>query len=119
MLSRDEVFLKMTKKTCPLSSVRLSLDQEEIVFKFQDNTEYVFGVEGDCCSYSWIEHLEMPLDINGAMLLSVNYSAPITSDHIDHDDNGEISVYNTVFRTNHGDITLEFRNSSNGYYGGY
>jgi hypothetical protein len=30
-----------------------------------------------------------------------------------------LTVYQTHFRTERGDVTLEFRNSSNGYYGGY
>lgn len=104
-----------------LRSVALSADQEQITFEFQDGGTRAFGVEGDCCSHSWIEHLEMPGDIDGATLLSVEDSAPITQDHDAHDgENPEcINVYNTAFRTDRGDIVLEFRNSSNGYYGGY
>ena len=106
-----------------LSSVFLSQDKSTIAFSFQDGTEKRFGVMGDCCSCSWIEHLEMPGDIDGATLLSVNDSDEvITSDHNDHDEeHGDdcISVYNTRFATDRGEIVLEYRNSSNGYYGGY
>lgn len=104
-----------------LASVELDRGRDRITFKFQDGFERSFSVEGDCCSHSWIEHLEMPGDIVGATLLDVDDSAPITQDHAEHD--GEypecISVYNTSFKTDRGEIVLEFRNSSNGYYGGY
>lgn len=102
-----------------IAAVTLSADREQIVFQFQDGFSRAFGVEGDCCSSSWIEHLEMPGDIVGATLLDVDDSAPITQDHPEHDDGGEISVYNTAFKTDKGEIVLEYRNSSNGYYGGY
>ncbi len=105
-----------------LDSVELNPARNVITFTFQDGFERSFGVEGDCCSFSWIEHLETFGDVRGATLLSVDDSAPITQDHDEHDSaNGGdcISVYNTAFKTDRGEIILEYRNSSNGYYGGY
>jgi hypothetical protein len=105
-----------------LLSVAITDDGEVVTFEFQDGFSRSFAVGGDCCSCSWIEHLEMPNDVAGATLLSVQESAPITQDHDAHDEeNGDdcIQVYNTSFRTDRGEIILEFRNSSNGYYGGY
>jgi hypothetical protein len=102
-----------------IASVALTCGGAEVTFTFEDGFERAFSTEGDCCSSSWIEHLEMPNDIVGATLLSVEHSAPITQDHPEHDDNGEIQVYNTSFKTDRGEIVLEYRNSSNGYYGGY
>jgi hypothetical protein len=107
-----------------LAEVKLAPDKESIVFSFQDGHTQAFEVYGDCCSRSWIEHLELPGDVDGATLLSVKDSDTITQDHEDHDEDHEegggcVKVYNTVFHTDRGDIVLEFRNSSNGYYGGY
>lgn len=105
-----------------LARVVLHPKKEGITFVFQDEFKRSFSVDGDCCSRSWIEHLEMPGDINGATLLDVQDSAPITQDHAEHDEeNGgdSIEVYNTAFKTDRGEIILEYRNSSNGYYGGY
>lgn len=105
-----------------LASVVLDKSRDVITFLFQDGFERRFSVEGDCCSHSWIEHLEMPGDIVGATLLSVEDGGLITQDHDEHDDehdDGEISVYNTSFKTDRGEIILEYRNSSSGYYGGY
>lgn len=118
MLTRE--FNDMLNK--PLSNVLLVDDGSKVSFGFQDGSRRSFRVEGDCCSYSWIEHLELPSSVAGAVITSVDDSAPITQDHDDHDSaNGDdyISVYNTAFNTTYGTIVLEYRNSSNGYYGGY
>jgi hypothetical protein len=114
----DEAIKRMVGRK--LSTVVLNKSRGRIVFKFADGCSQTFGVEGDCCSCSWIEHLEMPGNIDGATLLSVDDSGPITSDHDEHDGEGPefIQVYNTRFATDRGEIVLEFRNSSNGYYGG-
>lgn len=106
----------------PLATVSLSSDKSEVTFRFQDGGSRSFAAHGDCCSQSWIEHLETPTDVSGATLMSVEDSAPVTQDHPDHDGDhrdNRIEVYNTVFRTTAGDVVLEYRNSSNGYYGGY
>lgn len=104
-----------------LAAVTLDKGKDRITFEFQDGSSRSFGVDGDCCSSSWIEHLEMPADVVGAKIISAEDSASITSDHDEHDEeNGgdSIAVYNTAFRTDRGDIVLEYRSSSNGYYGG-
>ncbi len=105
-----------------LRSVDVEAGQRKVMFEFQDGGKTLYEVAGDCCSYSWIEHLEAPKDINGATVLGAEDGGPITQDHPDHDDDhrdATIAVYNTYFHTDKGDIVLEYRNSSNGYYGGY
>jgi hypothetical protein len=99
-----------------ISRVMLDTARDRITFKFQDGFERSFGVEGDCCSSSWIEHLEMPNDIAGATLLEVE---DVGAGEIDSPDHECLQVYNTRFKTDRGEIVLEYRNSSNGYYGGY
>jgi hypothetical protein len=105
-----------------IASVALTSNKEKIVFAFQDGTTQAFVTEGDCCSRSWIEHLEMPNDLAGATLLAVDDSAgvDVTEDKEKNADGHEcLQVYGTTFRTDRGDIVLEYRNSSNGYYGGW
>ena len=106
----------ITGKT--IESVTLSGDKERIDFVFGDGTRKAYGVEGDCCSVSWIEHLEVPDDVKGATLTSVDDGDGVEAE--DPDDKYDcLQVYNTTFHTNRGDIVLEYRNESNGYYGGY
>jgi hypothetical protein len=106
----------------PLASVSLPGDKGTIVFRFKDGTSRAFGVEGGSCSRSWIEHLETPDSVDGAIIQSVEDGGGVPWDGhkckrkvCRHDC---LEVYNTKFRTDRGDIVLEYRNDSNGHYGG-
>ena len=112
----------------PLQNVKLFRDKERITFHFQDGSHRSFGVEGDCCSQSWIEHLETPNDLVGAIITSVEdgkgipWDGHICPEEVDYSHtcgHDYLQVYNTRFFTNRGTIVLEYRNDSNGYYGGY
>ena len=109
----------------PLKSVQLDSEKTEIVFEFQDGSSRKFGVGGDCCSTSWIEHLETPDSILGATITAVEegYGVPWDGHECEKSlpkcSHESLSVYNTKFRTDKGEIVLEYRNNSNGYYGGY
>ncbi len=89
-----------------------------------DGKEYKFGVRGDCCSESWIEYLTVPKNSINSRIMSVKNSELVSnkkdkkhckrcgqSDHL--------QVYQTLINTERGTIVLEYRNDSNGYYGGY
>jgi hypothetical protein len=70
----------------------------------------------DCCSESWIEHLSIP-------------KLPATILSIEDKDFGRCDSdgtrqeydqkYSTILKTDQGDFEIEYRNSSNGYYGGW
>ena len=91
--------------------------EEIFVIEFEDGKQR-FLVEGDCCSCSWVEHLTVQDDLNSAMLISVEDQRIDSKCEEDHAEYDYLQVYETRFRTNRGDIVLEYRNSSNGYYGG-
>lgn len=112
-----EVFEKYMLNNA-LKSVSLNNEKDFITFEFLDGTDQKFSVEGDCCSNSWIEHLELPNELEGATLLKMFEN---TIDDFEDEENGGnfIQVYQTHFVTDKGDIVLEYRNSSNGYYGGH
>lgn len=101
----------------PIKLVSLNEDKTIFTITFNDDSTAQWKVEGDCCSQSWIEHLELPNDYIGEKIIAVFDDV---MDRKDDDENYEcLQVYKTTFRTHKGDITLEYRNSSNGYYGGY
>lgn len=112
--------------------VECELGGEEMELILEGGEVASFYVEGDCCSRSWIEHVEAPPDLDGATL----------SDLVEMDGPGDdceaerlcsrcsllpeadryhdcVKSYMVRFRTDRGDISVEFRNDSNGYYGGY
>lgn len=102
----------------PLYSVTLNDARDTITFSFEDGSTAKFRAEGDCCSHSWIEHLEVPNEVRGRTLVGV------LDERIGQESLGEYGdlrqYYQTKFRLDNGEtITIEYRNDSNGYYGGY
>jgi len=107
-----------------LLSVDVSNDKTLLTIHFKEGKPARFQAVGDCCSFSWIEHLEAPEDLAGRTLVGVD-DARIEQGYDQEDDedgynSGDyIQVYNTRFYLDNGEtITIEYRNSSNGYYGG-
>lgn len=103
-------------KNKKIKSITMTTDKESFTFEMEDGTTSTFGVEGDCCSQSWIEYMTVPNDMSGATLLDFEESSYVADTAPDHNC---LKVYQSYFKTDRGDIVLEYRNSSNGYYGGY
>lgn len=99
-----------------IASVVLEKSKDILTFNFDDNTLQAFTVEGDCCSSSWVEHLDMPNDVEGATLLSIE---ELGTEEVKDPEHECLLVYQVHFNTDRGTIALEFRNSSNGYYCGW
>lgn len=96
-----------------------------VVFTFDDGTKAEFETSAGCCSRSWIEHFDAPSDAVGSVFRGVeerdvdNFWAKERDEEYDEYNRGDIiKVYETVFLTDHGRITCEYRNASNGFYGG-
>ena len=107
-----------------LRSVGIAAGGTELVFSL-DGEEIVYGVEADCCSETWIEHITVPGDINGAVVLRVSDSGSVDATPEQYEQMREegrypdsVEVYHTSFATDRGEIIVEYRNNSNGYYGG-
>jgi hypothetical protein len=78
--------------------------------------EYAFGAFGDCCSHSWIEHID-----GVAALHSGIVEVEEVTQTVDEKDNRDelVQVYFYKLITALGNVTIEMRNASNGYYGGW
>ena len=99
-----------------------------------DAGDFSYRTEGDCCSSSWFEHFEgignlIGHTVNAVENVEIDKVFPeqiITRDGWTHsaqvDDHGEehecLQLYGIKLATEHGTALIEFRNSSNGYYGG-
>lgn len=114
-----------------IDKLELNTQSDEFTIHFTDGLYIKFGVEGDCCSHSWIEHLTAPNDVHGAVITDVFEGGSAAWDNHECVDGKDkygyvthvcghdcLQVYNTQFDTDRGSIILEYRNDSNGYYGG-
>ena len=99
--------------------VRVSTEQDALILDLDNHESATFVVHGDCCSNSWIEHHTIP-ELGGTI---TDIDEPFLEPHDDPTQGVEswetIRVYHTAFRTTKGDLIVEYRNSSNGYYGGW
>jgi hypothetical protein len=108
----DELTKSLVGRT--IESVSISIDKEDLMFKFEDGGRALWRAVGDCCSSSWFEHVD-DLDFRGE-ILSVEDDEGRYFD--ERNDDGALKHYFTVVKTNRGRLIIEMRNQSNGYYGG-
>lgn len=98
-----------------ITDVKIAEDQQAIMFITPDGP-VIARADGDCCSYSWVEHIEMPALGLPAKVTSVE---DLDMPREPEDDDGEfIQFYGCKITTDKGEIVIDYRNSSNGYYGG-
>lgn len=96
-----------------LTKVELAADQMAIRFTLGDET-IVAKCDADCCSHTWIEDIEMPAGGLPATVLDA-----IDLDLPSQDKDGDLlQFYGLRLITDKGDLVLDYRNESNGYYGG-
>jgi hypothetical protein len=76
--------------------------------------------EGDCCSTCWIEGIDDTTVLRGEVLDVEDIDMPDLGNIDGSRFSGvdEVSYYGLKITTKHGRAVLDYRNSSNGYYGG-
>lgn len=114
MTYREDVYEKMKGERL------LAAYRDGDVFAFKtDGGLYGFTVEGDCCSTSFVESIDVSTGIVGAKIVGVEEatleSPPIGTDLSKYE---HLECYNLRIITTLGDVVVDFRNDSNGYYGG-
>lgn len=112
-----------------IAFVKISDNRESVLFITIDGDIICYMACGDCCSQSWIEHFDYG-SLIGATVIDVICKYPnedLDAEREDHllptrfpdfqQEYDQAYFYEIV--TDKGSETLEMRNSSNGYYGGY
>ena len=98
-----------------IKKIMIADDKQALLF-MTDDGDHVVRVDADCCSHTWVESIEapalgFPALVAGAEDLDLNME--------DEEKDGEyIAFYGFKISTNKGDIIIDYRNESNGYYGG-
>ena len=98
-----------------INKMMIADDKKAILFICEDG-EHIARVDGDCCSDSWVESIEspalgFPCEVIACEELNLNKEC---------EENGcmVIAFYGFKITTRKGDIVIDYRNESNGYYGG-
>jgi hypothetical protein len=98
-----------------VTEVKIAEDKKAILFITTEG-EFIAKADGDCCSSTWIEGIILPAMGFPAKVISVE-DLRMPTDSGDSD-GGEIKFYGCKITTDKGEIDIDYRNSSNGYYGG-
>lgn len=88
---------------------------------FETNAgEVVWDTEGDCCSQSWVEHVDLDL-VRGEVLSVREDDLPPEwyAAHPGPPEQDSLALYGVTIQSVGGTGTIDFRNESNGYYGGW
>lgn len=102
-----------------LIGIKIASDRQALLFQ-TSNDNLTVHVEADCCSYTWIEHIELPALGFPALVIAVeDLDMPEQTEESNfHSDPEVLSFYGCKITTDKGDIVIDYRNDSNGYYGG-
>lgn len=98
-------------------SVYLATDNKAIRFDTKDGLILIAQADGDCCSNSWIENVEAPERILGTVLSVEDINMP--DQPYDESEYECIAFYGCKIITDKGECVIDYRNESNGYYGGH
>lgn len=95
----------------------LSSDKTYLGFEIEGGERLLYFTDGDCCSYSWIEYVNNSEYLAGSRVVDVqDIDVPGIGDRSDDEC---IQCYGVkVVLEGRPAFELEYRNSSNGYYGG-
>ena len=97
-----------------LTKVELAADKKAIRFTVDEEETVVAKCDAECCSSTWIESIDMPAGGLPAKILKateLDLPSQETDDEL-------IQLYGLKLTTDKGDLVLDYRNASNGYYGG-
>jgi hypothetical protein len=98
-----------------LKGVKLADDKQAILFQ-TDKGDIRVDVDADCCSHTWIESVELPaLGFPSKVISVANLDMPDLGNLEGCD---VVAYYGCKIVTDGGEIIIDYRNDSNGYYGG-
>lgn len=89
--------------------------QEYLRFHTDDKEVVIYEAMGDCCSSSWVYSVSDPQVLLGEVVQAIE---DVEMPDETEEDGEYIKYYGVALRTNKGICRIEYRNSSNGYYGG-
>ena len=100
-----------------ITSIWLAADRGAIKFDLSTGESIIARADGDCCSHTWIENVEGAGDVlNDPVLVAEDVNMP--DQEYDKEEYECLAFYGFRVRTSKGEMLLDYRNESNGYYGG-
>lgn len=98
-------------------AMKIATDKGAILFMVESGENLVAKVDADCCSHTWIESIEMPA-LGLPFTITAVEDLEMGKDSVSDDQYECLQFYGAKIITDKGDMVIDYRNESNGYYGG-
>ena len=95
-------------------AVWMADDKKAMKFSTTDG-DVIVRADGDCCSDTWIEGVDLPGALLGTVRAVEDIEMPDPGSPNEYD---VIAYYGCRITTDKGVCVIDYRNESNGYYGG-
>lgn len=111
----------MSKEHCligkAITEIKLAKDRQAILFSTTAG-DLVVLCHGDCCSETWVEGIELPALGFPAVVLAVEDVDMPERPCLHRVNTDVVTFYGCKITTDRGELLIDYRNESNGYYGG-
>lgn len=97
--------------------VKIAEDKLAMLFVCDNGEELVVRVDADCCSYTWIESVELPA-LGFPFTVIACDDLDMNKEPLENEEYECLQFYGAKIITDKGDMVIDYRNDSNGYYGG-
>lgn len=99
----------------------ISDDSEMITFFLADGRTFSGYTEAECCSHTWIESVDNPSALFGVIqsFEEIEMPTPLVDTSDFQEELDYVKYYGIKIVTDHGHCVIDYRNNSNGCYGGY
>ena len=97
--------------------VKIAEDKLAMLFICDNGEELVVRVDADCCSYTWIESVELPA-LGFPFTVIACDDLDMNKEPLENEEYECLQFYGAKITTDKGDMVIDYRNDSNGYYGG-
>lgn len=100
-----------------IKEIKIADDKKAVLF-ITDCGEIIAKTDADCCSETWVENIELPFKGFPALVIAAEDIDMPEKEHPEDIDRDVMAYYGFKISTDKGDIVIDYRNESNGYYGG-
>lgn len=125
MLRMDEEMQEMAdkfKEVMGKTLLKITDDNDDLQLHCEDGVIEFLAI-GDCCSDSWVEHVESPSQPEKIVSFEEIEIPPtfneVKTEKRPIEDMDVVKFYFYKITTDKGSYLIEMRNNSNGYYGGW
>lgn len=106
---------KLIGKT--IVGMKISEEKDALLFEVEGGGQLMAIVDGDCCSHSWVEAVELPA-LGFPFTITAVEDLELNKDPVSDENFEYLQFYGAKISTDKGDMVIDYRNESNGYYGG-